>query len=287
MAHSSNLLLLPLKCTLISILIAVDLCLAILLLKSLQVLDLDISLSANNAHISKKSKNSDFRSAFDTNLKQTISTFHYTIEHTTQNVSRTIGSFANTVGDTTTQITKSITTTITKPETIIRPDLPYDIPKIEITAATPTNTTESTPQPTATPVNVEFPSVVWPIKGVVTTEFGTPHRPYQPTHTGIDISSHLPSGRASVTPFTEGVVTQVVHARSGLGNHIIIDHGNGITSYYAHLFSITVKEGQMVKPGDIIGYEGRTGIATGPHLHFEIRQNNVPINPRKFIPNDP
>ena len=126
----------------------------------------------------------------------------------------------------------------------------------------------------------------WPLNGVITTEFGEPHWPYQGTHTGIDISSHNPAGGAAITPFKAGRVAQVVYSDYGLGNRVILDHG-GITSVYAHLSSITVREGQAVRPGNVLGHEGSTGTATGTHLHFEVRKNGIPINPRGFLTGNP
>ncbi len=71
--------------------------------------------------------------------------------------------------------------------------------------------------------------------------------------------------------------------RSGYGRLIILDHGQGITSYYAHLDKILVREGAQVKRGDLIGKVGETGKVTGPHLHFEIRVNGKPQNPLLYL----
>lgn len=128
---------------------------------------------------------------------------------------------------------------------------------------------------------------VWPLRGKVFTAFGVPHQPWQPTHTGMDISSAQPSGQTSITPFKEGTVLQVIRSNVGYGNHVIIDHGNGMTSLYAHLYSISVVPGQRVKPGDVVGYEGSSGTSTGTHVHFEVRQNGSPVNPRQYIANNP
>ncbi|MDB5182166.1 MAG: putative peptidase [Candidatus Saccharibacteria bacterium] len=128
---------------------------------------------------------------------------------------------------------------------------------------------------------------IWPLHGKVTTEFGTPHRPWQPTHTGIDISSAQRSGSAAIVAFRDGTVAQVVRSSSGLGNHVVVDHGNGITSVYGHLYSSNVVEGQRVRAGDSIGREGSTGASTGTHLHFEIWENNIPKSPRRYIEGTP
>lgn len=128
---------------------------------------------------------------------------------------------------------------------------------------------------------------VWPVLGVVTLNFGESDLPYQPVHTGLDIAN--PQGKIGdpVTPFMKGRVTYVGNLSWGYGKHIIIDHGNNISSLYAHLSSVSVSEGQDVKPGDVIGLEGSTGWSTGPHLHFEIRVFGIPVNPRTFIGENP
>jgi murein DD-endopeptidase MepM/ murein hydrolase activator NlpD len=128
---------------------------------------------------------------------------------------------------------------------------------------------------------------VWPIHGIVTTEFGASDRPYQTTHTGIDISSARPSGVTPVSSFREGIVIQVVHSSVSYGNHVVIDHGNGLTSLYGHLANTTVRVGQHVKPGDTIGHEGSTGASTGPHVHFEIDLKGKPVSPRRYLTGNP
>lgn len=130
--------------------------------------------------------------------------------------------------------------------------------------------------------------LVWPVHGVVTLEFGAIDLPYQPLHTGIDIAN--PNGKIgdSVTAFIPGKVIYAGEIFWGYGKHIIIDHGNNITSVYAHLDKIFVVPGQEIKTTDqVIGNEGSTGWSTGPHLHFEIRVFGIPVNPRTFIAGNP
>ena len=126
-------------------------------------------------------------------------------------------------------------------------------------------------------------AVAWPVTGVVTLGFGESDLPYQPFHTGIDIAN--PRGQAGdpVTPFMDGTVTYAGEIFWGYGKHIIIDHGNNITSLYGHLDKIYVYKGQKVKLGEVIGREGSTGWSTGPHLHFEVRVYGIPVNPRGFL----
>lgn len=126
-------------------------------------------------------------------------------------------------------------------------------------------------------------STVWPVKGYISEEFGVPHMPWQPYHTGIDIAN--PSGRIGdpVTPFMAGTVITTPELTTSFGKHVIIDHGNGITSLYGHLSQITTQKGAVVKPGDVIGLEGSTGASTGSHVHFEIRLFSIPVNPHTFM----
>lgn len=124
---------------------------------------------------------------------------------------------------------------------------------------------------------------VWPVNGRITTNFGVPHRPYQDIHSGIDISNGTLPGVTPVKPFRPGTVIDVVNSSYGLGNHVIVDHGNKITSVYAHLDSISVKVGQEVSLETTLGQQGTTGLSTGTHLHFEIRVNGQATDPTQFI----
>lgn len=152
-------------------------------------------------------------------------------------------------------------------------------PTVRPTATQPTSPTPAVPQPDTIPV--------WPIHGAITTLFGVPHWPYQPVHTGIDISDGKRPGITPVKPFKPGRVTDVVASNTGLGNHVVVDHGNGLTSVYGHLASINVAPGQAVDKNTIIGIEGSTGASTGTHLHFEIRVNGQADDPLKFISGKP
>ena len=124
----------------------------------------------------------------------------------------------------------------------------------------------------------------WPIHGVVTLEFGAIDLPYQPLHTGIDIANVKDT---PVTPFMSGTVTYASEISWGYGKHIIIDNGNNISSLYAHLDKIYVYRGEKVTMDQVIGAEGETGWATGPHVHFEIRAYGIPVNPRTFLAGEP
>ncbi len=121
-----------------------------------------------------------------------------------------------------------------------------------------------------------------PCEGFVTRGFGIHPDPftgsYQP-HNGIDIAA--PRGTA-VCATAEGIVTSTSY-QAGLGNLIIIDHGNGYTTSYGHLSKIMVACGHKVARGEVIGQVGSTGYSTGPHLHYEVHQNNRPLDPANFI----
>lgn len=124
--------------------------------------------------------------------------------------------------------------------------------------------------------------VVWPVQGVITLEFAQSSM-YQTFHTGIDIAN--PHGQVGdpITPFMDGVVTYAGEIFWGYGKHVMIDHGDNITSVYAHLDRIYVHVGQELVVGDTLGTMGNTGWSTGPHLHFEIRVFGVPVNPRVVL----
>jgi hypothetical protein len=121
-----------------------------------------------------------------------------------------------------------------------------------------------------------------PCDGFMTRGFGMHNDPftgsYQP-HNGIDIAA--PRG-TPVNATASGMVIGSAY-QSGLGNTIIIDHGNGYTTYYGHLSKIKVAVGKRVQRGDVIGLVGSTGYSTGPHLHYEVRNLNRAVDPSKYI----
>lgn len=171
---------------------------------------------------------------------------------------------------------------------VIRPSEQMEVPIIDPESPELTAALSALPPAAASEGGSEKSSgPIWPISGQVTTEFGIPHWPYQSTHTGMDISSPHPSGVMPIKPFRAGRVISTDLSNYGLGNHIILDHGNGVTSVYAHLSSISVKAGQDVDSTTTLGYEGSTGLSTGPHLHFEVRVNGKAANPRQFIDGQP
>jgi murein DD-endopeptidase MepM/ murein hydrolase activator NlpD len=123
---------------------------------------------------------------------------------------------------------------------------------------------------------------LWPVEGRVTSGFGEREDPFNGEgafHSGIDISA--PIGTV-VRAAADGVVDSA-GMRNGYGWQIEIDHGHGVRSSYAHLSGMVAIEGQRVVRGQVIGYVGRTGRSTGPNLHYEVRINNVPVNPHKYL----
>ncbi len=102
-------------------------------------------------------------------------------------------------------------------------------------------------------------------------------------HYGIDFTA--PKG-TPVYATGDGVVKKVIRSRRGYGNEILIDHGFGYVSVYAHLSGFNVKRGQKVKRGDVIGYVGNTGLSTGPHLHYGVMLRGKYVNPINYFYND-
>ena len=98
-------------------------------------------------------------------------------------------------------------------------------------------------------------------------------------HTGIDLGGAIGT---AIYAYKTGTVTFAGWG-SGYGLHVKIDHGNGMTTYYAHCSELLVSVGQQVTEGQMIAKIGMTGYTTGPHLHFEVRFNGVPTNPYPYI----
>lgn len=122
-----------------------------------------------------------------------------------------------------------------------------------------------------------------PLEGVITSEFGgrsDPATGQDSRHDGVDL------GVAEGTAVAATAKGTVVFAgeMGDYGLTIVIDHGNGYETWYAHNSLLAVAEGTIVSRGNIIAYSGNTGYSTGPHLHYEIRQNGVPIDPLSPLP---
>lgn len=130
--------------------------------------------------------------------------------------------------------------------------------------------------------NATFIPSLWPVMGRITSRFGERLDPFGGEgefHRGLDIASHYGD---DVRAAADGVVVWV-GTREGYGRVVIIDHGFGLTTWYAHLSAYDTQEGMRVKRGDVIAQEGDSGRATAPHLHFEVRMNNAPVNPWRYL----
>lgn len=98
-------------------------------------------------------------------------------------------------------------------------------------------------------------------------------------HYGMDFSAPIGT---EIFSTGNGVVRKVIKSKVGYGLHILVDHGYGYETLYAHMSKFNVKQGQKVHRGDVIGYVGSTGKSTGPHLHYEVHKNKRAVNPQNF-----
>lgn len=122
----------------------------------------------------------------------------------------------------------------------------------------------------------------WPTRGWMTSTFGMRNSPFSgqiKMHEGIDIAARIGT---PIYAAADGIVSQSRH-EEGYGKLVVIDHGYGYKTYYAHTSKFYVKVGQRVKRGDLVAAVGNTGSSTGAHLHYEVRLNGVPLNPKKFL----
>jgi murein DD-endopeptidase MepM/ murein hydrolase activator NlpD len=173
---------------------------------------------------------------------------------------------------------KTTTTTAKKTTPTVKPATPTTKP---VTTAKPVPTTTKPVTTIAPPAGA--PAFRWPIPGApVVSGFGMRVQPvtgvYQ-LHAGVDIWA------AEGTPIHAAAAGTVVSVgvHHGYGNAVIIDHGGGWGTVYAHQSQTAASVGQHVNAGDVIGYVGHTGLAAGPHLHFEIRVNGDPVDPLRYV----
>ena len=123
---------------------------------------------------------------------------------------------------------------------------------------------------------------LWPVEGQITGSFGERIDPFNGEgafHSGVDISAGV--GSPVIAP-ADGAVT-FADFLGGYGRAVMVDHGHGITTRFGHLSSFAVTAGQYIHRGDTIGYVGLSGRSTGPHLHYEVRINDAPVNPYKYL----
>ncbi|MCI7254860.1 MAG: M23 family metallopeptidase [Bacteroidales bacterium] len=126
---------------------------------------------------------------------------------------------------------------------------------------------------------------IWPLPGysTITTYFGETQNInglIKAGHKGIDVTTRGAS--PAILAAAGGTVT-VARLSSSYGNYVMIYHGNGYATLYAHMSSMAVSEGQVVTAGQVIGYVGSTGQSTGNHLHLEVRVNGTPTNPFNYF----
>jgi murein DD-endopeptidase MepM/ murein hydrolase activator NlpD len=130
-------------------------------------------------------------------------------------------------------------------------------------------------------VFADAPSI-WPVEGRVGSSFGEREDPFNGEgkfHSGIDIEA--PYG-TPVRASADGEATGLSEG-AGYGKQVVLSHGHDLLTVYGHLSAIAVLPGQHVVRGQVIGYVGQSGHATGPHLHYEVRVHNVPVNPHKYL----
>jgi septal ring factor EnvC (AmiA/AmiB activator) len=138
--------------------------------------------------------------------------------------------------------------------------------------------------PSSSFADSSYTPAIWPVMGHITDSFGQRLDPFSGEgafHTGVDVAADY---GAPVHATADGVVLDAGQ-HSGYGRVVIVDHGFGLTTWYAHLSSYAVISGTRVKRGEVIGYTGISGRSTGPHVHYEVRMNNAPVNPWRYMKN--
>ena len=120
---------------------------------------------------------------------------------------------------------------------------------------------------------------IWPLYGRIVSGFGYRYMPWRGFHTGTDIATWY---GAPIRATADGVVTYAGW-RGGYGKALLIDHGYGVVTLYGHNSKLAVSLGSRVKKGQIVAYVGATGLATGPHVHYEIRKNGYLANPIGYL----
>lgn len=127
-----------------------------------------------------------------------------------------------------------------------------------------------------------FMPSIWPVVGPITCSFGERMDPFSGEgafHTGVDIGARYGD---AVVATADGVVINA-EEHIGYGRLVVVDHGFGVTTWYAHLSSLNAAVGQQVKRGEVVGYVGVSGRSTGPHVHYEVRINGAPVNPMRYL----
>ncbi len=124
---------------------------------------------------------------------------------------------------------------------------------------------------------------LWPVNGKILSRYGDRQDPFSgegEIHTGVDISAAMGT---PVHSAADGVISHAEFTAGGYGKMVIVDHGNGMSTRYAHLSRFEVPSGQEIRRGEVLGYSGATGRVTSPHLHFEVRVGGAAVNPYKYL----
>lgn len=130
--------------------------------------------------------------------------------------------------------------------------------------------------------DLTFTPSLWPVMGQITGSFGERLDPFSGEgsfHAGVDISSIYGD---EVRAAAEGLVV-AVEQRAGYGRMVMVDHGFGLSTVYGHLSGFNTRVGARIKRGEVIGYVGTSGRATGPHVHYEVREHGAPVNPWRYL----
>jgi murein DD-endopeptidase MepM/ murein hydrolase activator NlpD len=123
---------------------------------------------------------------------------------------------------------------------------------------------------------------IWPVVGKVTSSFGERDDPFNGEgafHAGVDISA----GFGEPIHATADGIVEFADKTSGYGREVILDHGHGVKTVYGHMSGFAITTGDEVRRGQVIGYVGMSGRSTGPHVHYEVRIQDVPVNPHKYL----
>jgi len=127
---------------------------------------------------------------------------------------------------------------------------------------------------------------MWPVDGRVMSSYGQRTDPFSgegAIHNGVDISAPM----GTVAHATADGVVEFAARISGYGRLVVVDHGNGVETYYAHLARFDVMPGQEIRRGEAVGAVGASGRVTAPHLHYEVRVRHAPVNPYKYLAKAP
>lgn len=194
----------------------------------------------------------------------------------------TVGGIASYYGVDTSDIVDYAPNNLTSPDNVVEgmvlviPGAQLPQPVVEPDVAQPAAGSSSSTDGSAYVPSYGF---IWPIYGNISQYFGEPE--LGSYHKGLDIEGVTGTAIAAAA---SGQVVLTAWDDYGLGYHVIVDHGNGIQTIYAHLSDIWVTQGQYVNQGDAVGALGSTGYSTGPHLHFQVNAYGSPSDPLNYLP---